>query len=203
MNPRVEGRRPRKARGWRASDQARPAVLVLALAVLAACGGRGGELSPAPFLGNLFGAHLAGREPPPGADGPWPTLSSVPPRPAPPDPAMRESISAGLAADRAQSRTPLGLPGQRPGAAAAGLAAGPPPPPRLAAMPPLRLDPAPVAAPVPATTPAAATPAVAAPTPAAPPPAPARDLLAPPPPTRDLLAPPPPPGRDLLAPRRD
>jgi hypothetical protein len=192
-------------------DQARWAPLLVVLA-LPACTERINELNPVPFFDNLFNAsHLQGREPPPGLDGPWPNLSSVPPRPEPPDPATRARVSAGLAEDRQQSRTPLGvMPGSRPAASDPG--SGPPPPPRLAAVPPLRLEPVPAPQPAPAAAPVVPQPApapaapapVRAPEPAAPPPAPAPALLAPPPPPgRDLLAPPPPPNPDLLAPRRN
>jgi hypothetical protein len=185
-----------KARGWRAADQARPAALVAAL-LLAGCGNRLAELDPRPAFANIFGAHLEGREPPPGLDRPWPHLSSVPARPTPPDPALRDRISAGLAADREQSRAPMAPTGGAPVPAGAV-----PPPPRLAGAPPIRFDPAPDAQRLPA---ALSTPApVTAPRgqPAAP--AAAPEPFAPPPaPSRDLLAPPPPPSRDLLAPRRD
>lgn len=227
MSPRVGGLgRRQKARGWRAADQARPALLVLLLA-LPACTERLSELDPRPAVANLFGAHLEGREPPPGLDQPWPRLSSVPPRPTPPDPAFRERVSAGLAEDRAQSRAPVQPTGRGPLPASE---TGPPAPPRLAAAPRITFEPEPPArpapaalpvpapapspgpaptalpAPVPPPSPAQPAPA-AAPRPVAPPPAPAPDLLAPPPPpSRDLLAPaapPPAPSRDLLAPRRD
>jgi|GEM_PF-1361464 len=209
MRPRVgvDGR-PEKARWRRAGDQARAALILAAAAALPGCTERWAELDPRPVIANVFGAHLEGREPPPGLDGPWPKLSSVPARPTPPDPATREHISAGLAENRAQSRAPLAVTAALPRPPAA---AGPPPPPRLGGVPPVRLDPLPGAVP-PAAAPAAlpAPPQPGAPqpgpaaAPAAPPPPPARDLLAPPPPpARDLLAPPPPPGADLLAPRRD
>jgi hypothetical protein len=205
MSPRVGGLgRPGKARGWRPADQARPALLVLLLA-LPACEGRLAELDPRPAVANVFGAHLEGREPPPGLDRPWPKLSSVPQRPVPPDLATRQGISAGLAEDRQESRTPAAPGGAAP-AAPAGVA--PPPAPRLAGAPPIRFDPAPGAQPLPAAQPvprpqAAPRPApAAAPDPVVPPP-PGADLLAPPaPPGADLLAPPA-PGADLLAPRRE
>jgi hypothetical protein len=150
-------------------------------------------------VANIFGAHLEGREPPPGLDGPYPLLSSVPPRPEPPDPASRARVSSGLAQDRAASRDPL-APTGRPVTGAA-----PPAPPRLAAVPPVRLDPVPpVSEPATLPAPTPAIPAPATPAPAAGVPAPAPEPLAPPPPpSRDLFAPPPPPSRDLLAPRRD
>ena len=215
MNRHVGGGRPGKARGWRAKDQARPGLLALLLFAVPGCAERIGELNPVPFFDNLFNAaHLQGREPPPGLDQPWPNLSTVPPRPEPPDLATRERISAGLATDRQQSRAPLGIvPGAPRGGA--GPAEGPPAPPRLVAVPPVRLDPLPAPAPAPepaatpvvppAAVPAPSAPAASpAPSPAAPPPAPSRDLLAPTPdPSRDLFAPPPPPSSDLLAPRRN
>ena len=206
MRPRhLDHGRENKARGWRAADQARPALMLLAALGLAGCTDRWAELDPRPVVANMFGAHLEGREPPPGLDGAYPLLSSVPPRPEPPDPATRARLSSALADDRAASRDVL-APGARPSPGPA-PGAGPPAPPRLAAMPPIRLDPVPArpepaAMPVPAQAPAATPPV------SSPPPAPAAATLAPaapappPPPSRDLLAPPPPP-RELLAPRRD
>jgi hypothetical protein len=211
----------------RPHDQARRALLLAAVVALPACTERISELDPRPGLSNLFfRTHLQGREPPPGLDGDFPNLASVPPRPEPPSAETRQGLSAALAADRERSRTPQGLVGS-PGFAAG---AGPPAPPRLAAAPTIRLDPAALPAPaaqpipaLPAETPRAPEPAAlpapappAPPTPgaaprapepsAAPPPAPAPALLAPaapPAPSRELLAPapPPPPSRDLLAPR--
>ncbi|PWS34166.1 hypothetical protein DFH01_26420 [Falsiroseomonas bella] len=197
-------------------------MVLAAILALPACTERISELDPRPGLSNLFfRTHLEGREPPPGLDGEWPNLSSVPPRPEPPSAETRQGLSADLAADRARSRTPL-----EPGGGAAFPAGegAPPAPPRLAAVPPIRLEPealpaAPAAQPIPAppagtprapepaALPSPAPPPARAPEPtAAPPPAPAPELLAPavpPPPSRDLLAPapPPPPSRDLLAPR--
>ena len=209
MRPRQLGHgRDREARGWRAADQARPALTILAALALGACSDRWAELDPRPVVANIFGAHLEGREPPPGLDGAYPRLSSVPARPEPPDPATRARLSAALADDRAASRdalTPAGRTAVAPGSA-------PPAPPRLAAMPPIRLDPVParpepaaMPAPAPVVTPPASppppAPAAATPAPAAATPAPAA-LAPPPPPPRELLAPPPPP-RELLAPRRD
>lgn len=200
MSPRRHGHgRDRKARGWGGADQARPtltraarpaAALVLVLA-LGACSDRWSELDPRPVVANILGAHLEGREPPPGLDGPYPRLSSVPARPAPPDAAARARLSSALADDRAASRQPAGI-AAAPRAPAPG--AGPPPPPRLAAVPVIAPDP-----PTPTVPAAPAAPLPAAPAPAeTPPPA----AAPPPPPPRDLLAPPPPPSADLLAPRR-
>lgn len=192
-----------KARGWRRADQARQAAtLALALA-LPACADRLGQLDPRPAFANLFGAHLDGREPPPGLDQPWPNLASVPPRPEAPSPTAREELAGRLATDRERARTPY-LPSLAPRLPPA---AGPPAPPVLAALPAIRPSPPPVAAqpaapaalPLPTDArPAANTPAPAAssaPPSAAPPPA------VPAPPSPDLLAPPPPPSGDLFAPR--
>lgn len=208
MRPRVEGHGTYvKARVRKAADQARPAARCAAafalLLGLPACGGLPRDADPRIMIGNLFGAHLEGREPPPGLDQPWPNLASVPPRPVPPDPATRAAISTGLTQDRESSREPAA-----PGATVPGLPAapqgGPPPPPRLAAVPPVRLDPqappAPRAVPpsqgqqaAPASRAEPAPQATPAPAPLGPPPAPAPELL----------APPPPPSSDLLAPRRE
>jgi hypothetical protein len=183
--------------GRRPGDQARAGrrlalVLLPALALGACSGGVPRDIDPRIAVGNLFGAHLAGREPPPGLDQPYPNLASVPARPEPPDRATRGAISGGLAEDRERSREPVTPTGARafePGA-------GPPPPARIAAVPPVRIDPPPRDA-APAGQPAQAVPQLTAP-----PAAPAPELLAPPPaPAGDLLAPPPPPAGDLLAPR--
>jgi hypothetical protein len=192
----------------RPRDQARRALLLAAVVALPACTERISELDPRPGLSNLFfRTHLQGREPPPGLDGDFPNLATVPPRPEPPSAETRQGLSAALAADRERSRTPQGLLGSPGFAAGAG---GPPAPPRLAAAPPIRLDPAALPAPAPAAMPVPAAPApdlpppAAQPEPVATPPRPATGLPAdalPPPPARDLLAPPPPPSRDLLAPR--
>jgi hypothetical protein len=169
MSPRSAGHgKCWKARGWRAADQARrlPGLALLALPLLAGCTDRLSEADPRPTFNNLFfGAHLEGREPPPGLDRPWPKLSSVPPRPAVPDAATRTALTTTLADARSAARTPLeprraaapATPGPR------APAGGPPPRARIAVLPLIE--------------------------PESPPP-PSRDLLAPPPPpSRDLLAP--------------
>lgn len=198
-----------KARGWRRADQARlAAALSLALA-LPACSDRLAELDPRPVVANLFGAHLEGRDPPPGLDQPWPNLASVPQRPQAPSPAARDALSRRLATDRESARTPQ-LPSLAPRLSAA---EGAPAPPRLAAVAPIRPAPpqpaAPVAMPAPAPAPqtaAPAAPAAPAALPIAPPAGPrppAPDAAPPPPPSADLFAPPPPPSPDLFAPRRN
>lgn len=76
------------------------------------------------------------RPPPPGANAPYPSLGSIPPRPTPPDAAARQAIAARLARERAGAEAlaaagPLvasapvlpALPAASPGAASASLPA--------------------------------------------------------------------------------
>jgi hypothetical protein len=185
------------SQAWRSAWARGCAALALPV-LLIGCTERIGELDPRPGISNLFFAtHLEGRQPPPGLDQPWPHLSSVPERPAPPDPATRERLSAGLAADRERSRTPLAA-----GSAAGGSAAGPPPPARLAAVPVIPVEAPPTARPAALPAPSVTTPSASpAPAPAVSQPPPAEGPAPPPAPPIDLIAPPPPPSRDLLAPR--
>ena len=100
------------------------------------------DIDPREIYRQVSGKVDEARLPPPGLDRPFPNLSQVPPRPERPPLALRESVSAELAADRERSRQPLGA---RPGLQDASLAApipgdpampgGPPPPPRLANAP--------------------------------------------------------------------
>jgi hypothetical protein len=140
------------------------------------------DADPTVFFRNLFGAHLDGRERPPGLDQPFPNLASVPPRPVPPSLAARAALSEALAADRERAATPRD---EQPAAAAREAdraprmgGESPPPSPRLAAAP------APAPATRPATTPGGTPPAAAPTLPSAlgfgaPPPAPDASLLAP------------------------
>jgi hypothetical protein len=191
--------------------------LVLLSVILAGCSdGVPKDVDPRYWWRNLSGGYLDGREPPPGRDAPYPNLASVPQRPVPPDAATRAAITAGLASDRQGSRDPLtGVPTGAPRGNAAGAppvaTTQPPAPPRLAAVPPVRLDPAQPAAPVfapggqPSAQPQAPSTQPQAPStlPQAPPGAPPASLLAPPVAVPDLSGPPPAPGSELLAPRRD
>jgi hypothetical protein len=176
--------------GLRPARGVLPAIALPLL--LGACGGGvPRDIDPRIAFGNLFGAHLEGRQPPPGLDQPYPNLASVPARPVPPDRGTRGAISGGLAEDRESSRavvTPGGARTFEPGA-------GPPAPPRLLAAPAVRQDPGATRGPAPAAAPAQTLPQLTAP-----PAAPAPELLAPAP-SGDLAAPPPPPAGDLLAPR--
>jgi hypothetical protein len=187
----------------------RAAGLLLAL-VLAGCSdGVPKDADPRTWWRNLSGAYLDGREPPPGRDAPYPNLATVPQRPVPPDAATRAAITAGLAADRQGSRDALIVAPVGPALPGAGLPgpARPPAPPRLAAVPPIRLDPQPAPQAAPRAAPVVVAPAAEPQSPpplAGPPAAPAPSLLAPPPAAApDLSGPPSAPGADLLAPRRD
>jgi hypothetical protein len=185
-----------------------PLSLLAALLLPACADGRLAEIDPRPGIRNVFGAHLEGREPPPGLDRPYPNLASVPQRPAAPAPQLRAGITQALTTDRAGAAAPRRA--LRRGEPPIPAAGGPPAPPRLAVAPAVRMAPVAPAAPVavpqppPARQPAPTAPAAQPmPAPAGPPPAPERDLLAPPPP--GLLAPAGPPAAppsDLLAPRR-
>ncbi len=116
---------------------ARPAALALAL-TLAGCA-LPKEIDPFVIYDEVTGDIDAGRERPPGMDGPYPSLSSVPARPERPDARTRAGLTATLEADRARSLQPLAardagaqaaepeVPGTPP------LPAAPPPPPTLAA----------------------------------------------------------------------
>jgi hypothetical protein len=202
-------------RGGRA-DQARPLLLLALLA--ASCSAGSGPEDIGPIFSRIFGPAYEGREPPPGADAPFPNLGTVPPRPAVPDPAVRDALTAALADQRQRSRNPLD-PEMRPEPVRPAGTAGdrsmpmaPPGPPRLGAAPRIPLDdPMPVApaaaAPPAVTAPPASAPAAAPAPPAASPPA--REPMSeapPPPPPAELLSPgagpPPPPPADLLAPAR-
>lgn len=198
---------PGHGRGRDRGDQARPAILALGL-LLAGCTGGQGPEAIGPLFANMFGPAHEGREPPPGADAPFPNLGTVPPRPAVADPAVREALTAALAEERQRSRNPLdpemrplpvrpaGTPGDR------SMPMQPPGRPALTAVPTVPWDP-PAATPPP-VGPAGVPPAPAAPPPAAPEPAPPAPAGPPPLPPPDLLTPggpPPLPPAELLAPR--
>lgn len=167
----------RQGMGRRAGDQARAAVLLVPL-LAGGCAAIHPDLDVPRMVRNAFGAHLEGREPPPGLDQPFPNLATVPARPVPPDRATRTALSEALAQDRERSRTPLEPSGAQP------IPEGPPAPPRLVAAAPIPRGASgvPLQAAPPGVTPDAAAPPAA--------------------PSPELLAPPPAPGADLLAPRR-
>lgn len=198
-------------------------MLVLLLG-LAGCGDgqRPGLLSA---WNHLWEPATEGRSPPPGLEGEFPNLGSVPARPDRPDVATRQALTDRLAAVRQDSRNPLAplmrpesvRPSGTPGNEAIPMQA--PAPPRLAAAPRVPWEPAGLAPAAPAAAPrAGAPPAPPRSTPSAQPgaqqPAPAQqapalpemDTAPPAPPPAELLAPgggpPPPPSRDLLGPAR-
>lgn len=154
---------------------ARQAAHGLLFLGLAACS-NDPQLNPVTAWRELTGASLESRLPPPGLNDPGGNLGMVPARPDRPDPRTRATLDTALAADRAQSREPLGAragpaqvfpelaPGRPP------LPAAPPPPPALAGAPP-----------IPWTAPPIITPGVLAPTPGEVPALPTPDLLGPPP----------------------
>jgi outer membrane protein OmpA-like peptidoglycan-associated protein len=79
--------------------------LLAASGALALSGCSNPSIDPVDWWHNLEGGPLAEtRPPPPNADAPYPNLGQVPPKPAPPDPATRNAISAGLVADRANAQ---------------------------------------------------------------------------------------------------
>lgn len=100
----------RQARAAHASHA--PRAFSVAARVIAACvisAGLGGcgqqsSYSPIDWWHGMQGGPIAGsRPPPPNADAPYPSLGSVPDRPAPPDSKAQAGIARGLAADRANA----------------------------------------------------------------------------------------------------
>lgn len=210
------GATPRHGRGRAPADQARPLVLAAALLTAGCTAGQGTE-ALGPLWDHLTSPAFEGREPPPGATGDFPNLGTIPPRPTVPDPAVRDALTAALAAERQRSRNPLDAEMRPEAPRPAGTegdrsmpmrAPGPPP---LAAAPRITWDPVEPAAPAAMPARPAAPPPqpdrpapAAQPDPVAPPAAPSMGAAPPPPPPADLLAPsgpPPPPPADLLAPR--
>ncbi|WP_141563096.1 hypothetical protein [Teichococcus rhizosphaerae] len=185
---RLQGRA--RARGHQAACGA-----VLAALLLGGCVGSPTE-GPVEFWRNAFGAPLEGRPLPPGTEGAYPSIASVPPAPPRGAASEREALRDALADARSQSRTPV-LPG-RPvppppaGAESAGqVPLAPPRPPRLSAAPPVPRgspDAAPGLAPAPAAPDLPADPGA----PPAPPPAEFMAPSPPAPPAGGMAAPPPP-----------
>lgn len=191
-------------RGRQPANQARWARL-LPLLFCTACGAGQGPESVGPVWERITGPAYEGRDAPPGADGTFPNLGTIPARPTVPDPAVRDALTAALAAERERSRNPLD-PERRPEpmrpAGTEGDRSMPlraPAPAALTAVPRIPWDDAP-AAPRPAVPAAQAAPTP----PAAAPAMPQMDTAPPAPPPAELLAPgaapPPPPPADLLAP---
>ena len=88
-------------RVWRAHVW--PAVCVALL--LGACSSVPKEINPVEWWHGLQGGPVADqRPPPPGADEPFPNLGTIPPRPAPSDPKLRQQIADSLVADRGNAQ---------------------------------------------------------------------------------------------------
>ncbi len=177
------------------ADQARRRSLAVALLLAGCTAGQGPEAIP-PLISHMFGPANEGREPPPDGGTGFPNLGTVPPRPAIPDPAVRNALTAALAQERQRSRNPLD-PEMNPRPPAPAGTAGdssmpmtPPGRPNLAGAPRIPWD-------APDTAPAApGTPAPAPGAPAAPPAAPEQPSR----PPEMGTTPPPPPPAELLAP---
>lgn len=198
-------------RGRAGAGQARPVVLALGLALLAAgCSPGQGPSAIGPLFARVTGPAFEGREPPPGTDQDFPNLGTIPARPVLADPAVRDALTAALAEERQRSRNPLDpemrpepmRPSGTPGNSS--MAMRPPGPAPIPPAPRIPWD----SPGMPPVTPAAPPPGPAAPVPTRPAPvaAPAvMDTAPPPPPPAELLAPgaapPPLPPPDLLAPR--
>ena len=209
--------------------QARPVQAWLALALLLGGCANGPSIDPVDWWHQLEGGPIAdARPPPPNADAPYPKVTSVPAKPAPPSAATLQGTEARLLADRrsAQFAARIEPIPQLPQAAAhaapqpAPAATGDEEAPNASlvaanAPPPKPAPPAPAAAPVPSAAPAATAGAAAAGAammpemPAAPPPAPrlagvdvpAVSAPTPPPvPPPPPRGPPPPPGPPVAIP---
>ena len=197
-----------QTRGRRLVDQALaalPAALLCMAAapLLAGCGGR---TNIGQSWAHAWGPTYEGREPPPGADAPYPNLGTVPERPARPTPGQRQEVTSGLEAARAAAARPImgGGPARIPPIAAPiqdrSIPTTPPRPAAIEAAPPIDLTPP--AGPVPAPAPPVASPAPGTPAPVAgPAPSPAAPApVAAQPPRSVSPAPPPPPPPALMAP---
>ncbi|MBV9783609.1 MAG: hypothetical protein JO264_07285 [Acidisphaera sp.] len=73
--------------------------------LLGGCSSLPPSINPVAWWHGLQGGVIAEqRPPPPNADAPYPSLGSVPPKPAPPDAAAHQSIANALVADRANAQ---------------------------------------------------------------------------------------------------
>ncbi|MBR0672063.1 hypothetical protein GXW76_12855, partial [Roseomonas soli] len=81
--------------------------MLLPTLLCAACSAGQGPESIGPVWSRVTGPAFEGREAPPGADGAFPNLGTIPARPTVPDPAVRDALTAALAAERQRSRNPL------------------------------------------------------------------------------------------------
>jgi len=108
--------RPSKARGGHGTVQGGSLgrswtmVAILGLAGgLAGCSSVPKPLNPVSWWHGLQGGAIAEQRPtPPGANDPYPNLASVPDRPTPTDPKLRQQIADALIADRSNARHEAG-----------------------------------------------------------------------------------------------
>jgi outer membrane protein OmpA-like peptidoglycan-associated protein len=149
------------------------AVRGLLVLALSSCSSLPDRINPVTWWHDLNGGAIAEqRPPPPNADAPYPSIATVPPKPTPPDPAVRQKIADGLIADRTNAHYAAAeapLPPPRPRAAVPQLS--PPDPNNSSASLAATSAPArPATPPRPApVTPVAETPLPAPSIPAAPP----------------------------------
>lgn len=93
-----------KAGGGRKAVQAAWLASVLGAGV-AGCSSVPAALNPVEWWHGLQGGKIAEERPaPPGADDPYPNLGTVPARPAPSDPKLRQQIADALIADRGNAQ---------------------------------------------------------------------------------------------------
>lgn len=91
------------------------------------------SVNPVELWRDAYGGRRASElPPPPGEDGPYPNLGTIPPRPQPPSAEQRRQIMAALEAERTAARAPA-LPGMAPRPAL----------PQFEGLPPDTLDPIP------------------------------------------------------------
>src|SRR6516165_4389116 len=118
----------------------RPRLAPLALLLLSGCSSLPSSINPVSWWHGLQGGKIAEeRPPPPGADQPYPNLSTVPAKPEQPDRAALANIANALIADRTNAQhvaaaAPIAdpsLPGASPGLFGRGTA----PPPTPAPLP--------------------------------------------------------------------
>jgi outer membrane protein OmpA-like peptidoglycan-associated protein len=155
--------------------RATPAALAL---LLAGCSSFPASMNPVSWWHDLQGGKIAEeRPPPPGADQPYPNLSTVPPKPADPDRAALANIANALIADRTNAQrmaaaAPIAdpsSPSASPGLFGKGTIPPPPPPSppgtetAKASLPAVEAPPAPPTPAAPAPGPSASSGPVPAP----------------------------------------
>ncbi len=183
--------------GVTAARLARALAGVAALGLLGGCSSSS-SMNPVNWWHGLQGGKIAEeRPPPPGADAPFPNLSTVPARPTPPDRDAMRKLTDALIGDRANAQysaeaAPLADPSS-PSASPNLFGAGtlPPPPKAPPPKPPTATEPPAMSASLPAAS--APPPPPSAPTPAPQRPVQSQALEAPIVPPTEAAEPPPPP----------